>query len=314
MTNISLLSNGLDAEVQRSLREACRTLGYSVLDAQERVEQVLVAALGSGERQIPVEAAELLGAASAATPLMLLASEPLVRGHVVLAQGRIHLVAPPHDTERLRVRLEHVVRGRPPATADAVPFRSDLFRMSERWATDYWACVLSAAPEHPGDEAGRLHLIEKRVDGCFAFFPTESTRHRPDDVVALFERLLLGDDRSLWQWLADFSGLGAVVAYDSEARELIVDLPAGDECAAFLLSAQRLPNVSPLPTGKPHCVAAGPGDLLLAAIGVDAVRLLDAETVRGMVRAGGAFGASELKSRFPQMSSSNAILLVEARE
>ncbi len=308
-----MFADGLEGEAQRALRAACQTLGIEVAPAEERSGELLLAGLQVGERQVPVEVAERLAGSGGGAQVVLLAGEPLVRGHVVLGNGRIHLLAPPHDSDKLAARLRNVVEGRAPAGGDAVPYRSELFRMVERWSSDYWASILGASPQTPADEIGKLQLVEKRSDGCFLVFPTESTRRRPDDLVALLERLMLGDDRSLWQWLSDLSGRGAVLAYDVEARDLIVDLPAGDECVAFLLSSQRLPHVSPLPTGKSFCMAAAPGDLLLAAIGEEAVKLLDAETVRSIVKVGAAVGASELKQRFRAMATSNAILLLEAR-
>lgn len=310
---VAMVQDGLDREVQRALQLACQANGHELLDGGVEAPSAIVAGLPAGERRVPMDAAESLAAAPAATPLVLLCQEQLVRGHVVLEAGRIHLFAPPHDSEHLQQRLQHVIEGRPPATADRAPFRSDLSRLVERWSSDYWCCVVSAAPPPGPDEVGQLLLVEKRPDGCFAVFPTESTRQHPQPLIDLLERLLLGDDRSMCQWLADLSGKGAVVAYDTESRELIVDLPPEDECAAWLLSGQRLPNCSQLPAGRPTCLPAHSGDILLVAIGNDAVQLLDADTMRGIVRAGGLAGARELQQRFGSMGSTNAILILEAR-
>jgi hypothetical protein len=310
---VALVQDSIDREVQRALLLACEADGHDVIDGNADEPAVIVAGLPAGERRVPVVAAECLAAAPAATPLVLLCQEPLVRGHVVLDAGRIHLFAPPHDSSRLQQRLQHVIDGRPPATADRAPFRSEFSRLVERWAADYWCCVLSAAPDPGPDAVGQLLLIEKRPDGCFAVFPTEASRKRPQPLIDLLERLLLGDDRSMCLWLAELSGKGVVVAYDTESRELVADLPADDECAAWLLSAQRLPNCSQLPVGRPTCLPANAGDILLVAVGNDALQLLDADTMRGIVRAGGLAGARELQSRFCAMSSSNAILILEAR-
>lgn len=310
---VGVVATHLDRDAQRLVRQACQAIGCEVADGVDAATSLIVAGLPTGERSVPVDVAECLAGTAAGTPLVLLTNEALVRGHVVLADGRIHLLAPPHEAERLQWRLEHALAGKPPAAGDTVPYRNSYSRLAERWAADYWACVLSAAPKPGPDEIGKLLLVEKRPDGCFLVFPTESTRRKPQPVIDLFERLMLGDERSICQWIADLSGKGAVLAYDSEARELVVDLPAADECVAFLLSSQRLPNVSALPTGRSVCIGTAPGDILLAAVGADAVQLLDAETVRGIVRLGGVAGARELQQRFAAMCSTNAILLLEAR-
>ncbi|MCU0862600.1 MAG: hypothetical protein MUC36_02300 [Planctomycetes bacterium] len=310
---IALLQDGMEREAVHAVQQACAADGHEVVDAHADQPACIVAGLPPGERTVPAGAVECLAAAPAATPLVLLCQEQLVRGHVVLEAGRIHLFAPPHDSQSLQHRLQHVIAGRPPATADRVPFRADLSRAVERWSADYWCCVLSAAPAPGPDEVGKLLLVEKRPDGCFAVFPTESIRRQPTPLIDLLERLLLGDDRSMCQWLADLGGKGAVIAHDTEARELVVDLPPEDECAAWLLSSQRLPNVSQLPAGRPTCLPAHPGDILLVAVGNDAVQLLDADTMRGIVRAGGVAGARELQQRFGAMGSTNAILMLEAR-
>lgn len=310
---IAYIPGEIDIEAMRALESACSSTGHALSEDMGNSPLAIVAGLPVGQRSVPVEVAEHLAEASAATPLVLLAKEPLVRDHVVLAAGRVHLLAPPHEPERMLARLQHVLDGRGPTIAEASPYRSSYSRIVERWGVDFWACVLSAAPKPGPDEIGKLLLLEKRVDGCFAIFPTESTRRQPAELVDLFERLLLGDDRSLCQWLADLSGKGALVAYDSESRELVADVPAADECAVFLLSPHRLPTVSALPAGRATCIAAAPGDILLAAVGTGAVGLLDADTVRSVVRAGAVVGARELQQRFTEMESSNAILLLEAR-
>jgi hypothetical protein len=309
---IALLGAGVDRETTAQLRTACQAMHYELSAAGQGEPAALVAGLPAGERTVPVEAAEQLAAAPSAVPLVLLCNEALVREHVVLEGGRLHLVAPPHDAQRLQWRLEHIVAGRPPATSDTRPYRSSHSRLVERWSPDYWNCVISTAATG-ADEIGRLLLVEKRPDGCFSIFPSEASRKQPAGLIELFERLLLGDDRSMCQWLADLSGKGALLAYDSETRELVADLPPTDECAAFLLSPQRLPNISPLPSGRTICIPAAPGDILLAAVGTSALQALDIDCMRGIVRAGGVLGARELQQRLADMPNSNALLLLEAR-
>ncbi|MFK7740928.1 MAG: hypothetical protein AB8H80_11455 [Planctomycetota bacterium] len=314
---IKLVLGSLDPKAVRQVLEVGEKLNRSVEPKDIGDVAVIVAGLPEGHRSIPVEAAELLESADCSTSLVLLSSEPLVRGHVVLAGGRVHLVAPPHDVESIRARLEHVLDGRPPAQGDCVPHRASHSSLVERWSDEYWMCALGGSDASAPDDVGKLLLAEKRADGCFAAFPSEAARSDPqilNDLVYQVERLMLGDDRPLGQWLADLSPLASVIAYDTEARELVGHMPPADECAAFLLSPHRVPRVSQLQAGTPVRVAASPGDILLVAVGEESVNLLDADEVRSIVQSGAVSGVRKLQQRFSEAQGRHALMVLEARE
>ena len=77
---VAMVQDGLDREVQRALQLACQANGHELLDGGVEAPSAIVAGLPAGERRVPMDAAESLAAAPAATPLVLLCQEQLVRG------------------------------------------------------------------------------------------------------------------------------------------------------------------------------------------------------------------------------------------
>lgn len=156
---VLLAERRLSAALELTARVACSSVGASpatwVDGPAPAGARVLLAELQPGERQIPRELCDLLADAPT-LHLMLCAQEPLVSPRVVLADGRVSLLAPPVDHAQLVEALQAVVGPPPPPPSSERGARYERLRRSH-WLA--WTRGVAAPAPRVEDRAGVLVML-----------------------------------------------------------------------------------------------------------------------------------------------------------
>ena len=224
---VLLAERRLSAALELTARVACSSVGASpatwVDGPAPAGARVLLAELQPGERQIPRELCDLLADAPT-LHLMLCAQEPLVSPRVVLADGRVSLLAPPVDHAQLVEALQAVVGPPPPPPSSERGARYERLRRSH-WLA--WTRGVAAPAPRVEDRAGVLVMLGEAGEDFRLVTLSIDPRETPVDATKKRSKVLdvvgKGDDVP-WAFLtgdelnirALASQLGISYAYDAE--------------------------------------------------------------------------------------------------
>jgi len=222
-----LVSTRLSARVRDEIRLASDALGVVATDFTEGMpipaETVaFVGVLPAGARRVPPELARL--AARSSLRLVLCAAEPMVRPVTALLGGRVILIAPPFEPQRLRWGLRAATVG----TAEAAPFGGDA---GQSLSAEWWL-AWARQPGHPA----AVEAVESAIDLTAIVGPgcTAAQAQQAGDVIRTAP-----DDEALERDLRSTVGDAGVLRLSTSLGEWVVYWPAGG--ALWLCSPWRAP-------------------------------------------------------------------------
>jgi len=265
-----LVSTRLPVRVREEIRLISGALGVVATDFTEGMTippgaVALVGALPSGARRVPPDLARQ--AAGASLHLVLCASEPMARPVTTLLGGRVILIAPPFEPQRLRWGLRAATVG----GVEAARFGSDA---GQSLSADWWLAWARHA-EH----GARVEAVESAVDvtavigrGC-----TVAQAEQAGDVIRT-----AADDEVLERDLTATIGDAALLRLTITLGEWVVYWPGGGG-ALWLCSPWRAPAQWDLSRA---IAASGRRIAHMPAYPQDVIVLCDhAASVEGMVAA-----------------------------
>ncbi|HSK03034.1 MAG TPA: hypothetical protein VK932_17405 [Kofleriaceae bacterium] len=204
-----LVSTRLHPKVRDEIRTASGALGTSAADFTEGMPippatVALVGPLPAGARRIPPDLARL--AARSQLRLVLCAAEPMARPVTTLLGGRVVLIAPPLDPQRLRWGLQAATAG----GAEPVRFGGDA---GQSLSADWWL----AWARHPGHGAA-LEAVESAIDVTALVGPgaTAAQVQQASDVIRT------AADEAIERDLAATAGGAAVLHLSTTTGEWVV--------------------------------------------------------------------------------------------
>ncbi len=222
-----LVSTRLHPKVRDEIRLASGSLGASATDFTEGMPippatVALVGPLPAGARRIPTDLARL--AARSALRLVLCAAEPMARPVTTLLGGRVILIAPPLDPQRLRWGLQAATAG----GAEAMRFGADA---GQSLSADWWL----AWARHPGHDAS-VAAVESAIDVTAIVGPgcTAAQVEQASDVIRT------AADEAIERDLTSTAGATAVLHLATTTGEWVVYWSAAGG-ALWLCSPWRAP-------------------------------------------------------------------------
>jgi hypothetical protein len=285
-----LVSTKLPARVRDDIRVASGALGVAAADFAEGMaippaSVALVAGLPAGARRLPAELARL--ASRTALRLVLCASEPMVRPVTTLLGGRVILIAPPFDPQRLRWGLRAATAG----GAEAAGFAGDA---GQTLGSEWWL----AWARHPGYDAA-VEVAESPID-VTAVVGRGGTAAQAEQAGDLIRGA--SDDEALERDLGTTVEERAVVRLAATLGEWTVYLPPASG-ALWLCSPWRAPArwcLSRVIGESGHRLArvpAYPQDVLILCEQAPAVEAIVAAAERGAIDAYAALRAAAAAAR-----------------
>ena len=273
-----LVSTRLPAGVRDDIRIAGGALGVGSSDFADGMPippnaVAVVASLPPGARRIPSELARL--ASRASLRIVLCASEPMVRPVTTLLGGRVILIAPPFEPQRLRRGLLAATAGT--ATAPVVAGQA-----GQSLSTEWWL----AWSRHP-DHGAVVELVESAIDAT-VLVGAGCTTAQAEQVAEVMRTAV--DDDALERDLAATLEDTAVLRLSAALGEWIVYAPPVSG-VAWLCSPWRAPAqwcLSKAITAAGRHVArlpAYPRDVLLLCDHVPATERVVAAMERGAIEA-----------------------------
>jgi hypothetical protein len=222
-----LVSTRLPPRVREEIRLASGSLGVIATDfidgmAVPPSTVAIIGALPAGARRIPPDLARL--AARSTIRLVLYAAEPMVRPVTTLLGGRVILISPPIDPQRLHWALRAATVG----GAEAARFGGDA---GQSLSADWWL----AWARHPGHGAG-VEAVESAIDVTAIVGPgcTAVQAEQAGDVIRTAAAEALERD------LASTVGEAAALHLATTTGEWVVYWPPGGG-ALWLCSPWRAP-------------------------------------------------------------------------
>jgi hypothetical protein len=223
-----LVSTRLPAQVRDEVRAAAGALGATTADFTDGAPippaaSAIIAGLPPGSRRIPAELAR--AAERTSLRIVLCAGEPMVRPVTTLLGGRVVVIAPPFEPERLRQGLRAAAAG----SGEPVRFAGDA---GQSLSSEWWF----AWARHPGHATG-VEALESAIDVTLLFGArcTAAQAAQAGEVL----KTAVGDDaleRDLATTVEDI----AVVRLAPTLGEWVVYWPAASR-ALWLCSPWRAP-------------------------------------------------------------------------
>lgn len=187
-----------DPDLREAAAAACRKAGVRPLPLERTngasrsrpdVDPwLLVGVLPAGERAIPDRLLQLVTVGYPGLPLLLLCRETLVRDVVVLNDGRVTLLGPPHAPEKVAAAIRSSLAPGPVAPGEWLAGRRLRIFRGPQW----WAAALSRRePPAPDSDPG-YPMVESGADGSgiAAVVPPADAPPPPQEAArALVERL-----------------------------------------------------------------------------------------------------------------------------